>query len=382
MKLMKRLVSFVCAFGLLASMTSALVVNADEITPTLKLEQLSYDESTKTGRAKITLEDIDKTAGTLDNMFVMGYQVAVMLTSDKFNVDLYKTTGRPKPISQNVTIDSRLVSKITGPNFVEATGLAATYADNSTDTALNSYAEGTNDNMSSIAFMEFNFKLADGVDSVVPSFGQVMITTREYDDAMSKVIKETKWGNIGAINAMNYDIATLGKAAPTTYAVTTAATENGTVAVDKNAVAEGETVTITTSPSEGYEVDTVTAGAETVKTVTENETYTFVMPAKAVEVAVTFKAKTVVDPNAAEKLTGNYADGANDHAVAFKKVFDANSLAGKTLMKLTAMVDGVARVYKGAPVAIPNVDGELTLGVVIQYSDAAVNVESLAIELQ
>lgn len=379
MKLMKRLVSFVCAFGLLASMTSALVVNADEITPTLKLEQLSYDESTKTGRAKITLENIDKTAGTLDNMFVMGYQVAVMLTSDKFDVDLYKTTGRPKPISQNVTIDSRLVSKITGPNFVEATGLAATYADNSTDTALNSYAEGTNDNMSSIAFMEFNFKLADGVDSVVPSFGQVMITTREYDDEMSKVIKETFWGNIGAINAMNYDIATLGKAAPTKYAVTTAATENGTVAVDKETASEGETVTITTTPSEGYEVATVTAGDAEV-TGTDN-TYTFTMPAKAVEVAVTFKAKTVVDTNAAEKL-GNYADGDNDNAVAFKKVFDASSLAGKTHMKLTAMVNGVARVYKGAPVAIPNVDGELKLGVVIQYKDAAVNVESLAIELQ
>lgn len=378
MKLMKRLVSFVCAFGLLASMTSALVVNADEITPTLKLEQLSYDESTKTGRAKITLENIDKTAGTLDNMFVMGYQVAVMLTSDKFDVDLYKTTGRPKPISQNVTIDSRLVSKITGPNFVEATGLAATYADNSTDTALNSYAEGTNDNMSSIAFMEFNFKLADGVDSVVPSFGQVMITTREYDDEMSKVIKETFWGNIGAINAMNYDIATLGKAAPTKYAVTTAATENGTVAVDKETASEGETVTITTTPSEGYEVATVTAGDAEV-TGTDN-TYTFTMPAKAVEVAVTFKAKTVVDTNAAEKL-GNYADGDNDNAVAFKKVFDASSLAGKTHMKLTAMVNGVARVYKGAPVAIPNVDGELKLGVVIQYKDADVNVESLAIEL-
>ena len=368
-----------CAFGLLASMTSALVVNADEITPTLKLEQLSYDESTKTGRAKITLENIDKTAGTLDNMFVMGYQVAVMLTSDKFDVDLYKTTGRPKPISQNVTIDSRLVSKITGPNFVEATGLAATYADNSTDTALNSYAEGTNDNMSSIAFMEFNFKLADGVDSVVPSFGQVMITTREYDDEMSKVIKETFWGNIGAINAMNYDIATLGKAAPTTYAVTTAATENGTVAVDKETASEGETVTITTSPSEGYEVDTVTAGEAEV-TGADN-TYTFTMPAKAVEVVVTFKAKTVVDTNAAEKL-GNYAEGANDNAVAFMKTFDANSLAGKTRMKLTAMVDGVALVYKGEPVAIPHVDGELKLGVVIQYGDANVNIASLAIELQ
>ena len=170
---------------------------------------------------------------------------------------------------------------------------------------------------------------------------------------------------------------------PTTYAVTTAATENGTVAVDKDTAAEGETVTITTTPDEGYEVDTVTAGAETVTTVTENETYTFVMPAKAVEVAVTFKAKAApVDPNAAEKIEGNFKEGNKDYAVAFKKVFDADTLAGKTLMKLTATVDGVARVYKGDAVAIPNVDGELTLGVIIQYGDANINVESLAIELQ
>ena len=78
----------------------------------------------------------------------------------------------------------------------------------------------------------------------------------------------------------NLNVVQATSAAPTTYAVTTAATENGTVAVDKNAAAEGETVTITTSPSEGYEVDTVTAGAAEV-TGADN-TYTFTMPAKAV----------------------------------------------------------------------------------------------------
>lgn len=193
----------------------------------------------------------------------------------------------------------------------------------------------------------------------------------EFYDGTSKTAQ--KKVPVTDINFINYP------AAPTTYAVTTAETENGTVAVDKETASEGETVTITTTPDEGYEVATVTAGDAEV-TGADN-TYTFTMPAKAVDVVVTFKVKTVVDTNAAEKL-GNYADGDNDKAVAFKKVFDANSLAGKTLMKLTATINGVARVYKGAPVAIPNVDGELKLGVVIQYKDAAVNVESLAIELQ
>lgn len=109
---------------------------------------------------------------------------------------------------------------------------------------------------------------------------------------------------------------------------------------------------------------------------------TFTMPDADVTVAAVLKETVVVDDKAAEKLEDKFADGANDNAVAFKKTFDADALAGKTLMKLTAMVDGVAHIYKGGAVAIPNCDGELKLGVVIQYGNAAVNVESLAIELQ
>ena len=232
-------------------------------------------------------------------------------------------------------------------------------------------------------YLQFVNNTAEGWDgsSFMMYFGSTDEDTPEAYNVKtgSFDIENVRFGYLGDTGYTPVTVVQATKAAPTTYAVTTATTENGTVAVDKETASEGETVTITTTPDAGYEVATVKAGDAEV-TGADN-TYKFTMPAKAVEVAVTFKAKTVVDTNAAEKL-GDYAEGANDNAVAFKKVFDANSLAGKTLMKLTATINGVARVYKGAPVAIPNVDGELKLGVVIQYKDAAVNVESLAIELQ
>ncbi len=105
-----------------------------------------------------------------------------------------------------------------------------------------------------------------------------------------------------------------------------------------------------------------------------------------VTVAAVLKETVVVDPNAAEKLKGPFTDGANDNAVAFKKTYTAADLTGKTGMLLKAKIDGKEYPYrKGTVLSLPNLDGDvtsLTLGIVIQYADAEVNVESLAIELQ
>lgn len=76
---------------------------------------------------------------------------------------------------------------------------------------------------------------------------------------------------------------------PETYGITVTTPVNGTVTTDPSGSAEaGDTVTITASPAEGYEVDTitVTAADQSTVTVTDNE---FTMPAQAVTVTVTFK---------------------------------------------------------------------------------------------
>ena len=69
--------------------------------------------------------------------------------------------------------------------------------------------------------------------------------------------------------------------------------ENGTVNADKTTAEEGETVTLTVTPEEGYVVESLTVkdadnGDVTVTTVAANSSYTFVMPAKAVTITVAF----------------------------------------------------------------------------------------------
>ena len=88
-------------------------------------------------------------------------------------------------------------------------------------------------------------------------------------------------------------------AAPTTYAINIVPSENGKVEANPTTAAEGETVTITVTPDEGYMVDEVhvTYGEdqniefETLDM--ETLTGTFLMPAADVNVAFTFKVKEV-----------------------------------------------------------------------------------------
>jgi len=100
--------------------------------------------------------------------------------------------------------------------------------------------------------------------------------------------------NISWLSFKNVKFAKKG-AAPTTYAINISAGENGKVESDKAQAAEGETVTITVTPDEGYMVDevSVTYGEdqpiewETLDM--ETLTGTFLMPAADVNVLFTFK---------------------------------------------------------------------------------------------
>lgn len=80
---------------------------------------------------------------------------------------------------------------------------------------------------------------------------------------------------------------------PTTYVVNIAATENGTVEADKATAAEGETVSVTVTPAEGFMVDQAywTANEENheIEEPEEGNQATFTMPAADVTITVTFK---------------------------------------------------------------------------------------------
>ena len=99
--------------------------------------------------------------------------------------------------------------------------------------------------------------------------------------------------------------------------------EHGTVECDKTTAAEGETVTLTVTADEGYELETLIVtftnedepsgaplrlrGGSLELTPGENGTYTFQMPAAPVTVSATFKETTVtglIDLDAARLKSG------------------------------------------------------------------------------
>ena len=97
--------------------------------------------------------------------------------------------------------------------------------------------------------------------------------------------------------SFSYDPATnilvvTGEIEPEKYTITVAeGIEHGTVVPDKTEAAAGETVTLTVTPAEGYELETLTVmNGETAVEVTNNA---FVMPAGDVTITATFKESIV-----------------------------------------------------------------------------------------
>lgn len=79
---------------------------------------------------------------------------------------------------------------------------------------------------------------------------------------------------------------------PVTYPVAVTPSENGQVTTDLSSAAQGQNVTITVTPQEGFAVSAVVVAGQDGSTVTvtdhQDGTYTFTMPAFSVTVAVTF----------------------------------------------------------------------------------------------
>ncbi|MBO4897862.1 MAG: S-layer homology domain-containing protein [Clostridia bacterium] len=84
-----------------------------------------------------------------------------------------------------------------------------------------------------------------------------------------------------------------GTASAETYSVSAGETENGTAKLSSEKAKAGDTVTITVTPDEGYEVDTVTVkdanGNEIPVTRLGAKTFTYKQPASEVTVDITFK---------------------------------------------------------------------------------------------
>ena len=77
---------------------------------------------------------------------------------------------------------------------------------------------------------------------------------------------------------------------PASYTITVGKLENGTLIPSTNSATAGTEVDLTVTPSDGYEIDSVTKNGEKL-TADANGTYKFIMPANNVTLSATFKEK-------------------------------------------------------------------------------------------
>ena len=93
------------------------------------------------------------------------------------------------------------------------------------------------------------------------------------------------------------EIAAVTLPAPSAYLITCAEAENGKVEANwankKYRTPIGETVTLTATPAEGYEIAGITVDGEPLEAV--EGVYSFIMPAKDVTVAATFSVATALE---------------------------------------------------------------------------------------
>ena len=141
-------------------------------------------------------------------------------------------------------------------------------------------------------------KLAIPSDLTFPA--TVKVTAKGYHDLTVEIAKETVSYNDVYTATVKKD--TTGGNTEATYTAMAKKASNGTVALDKDLKA-GDTVTVTATPAENYEIDAVTVTTENNKNVDvtgSGETYTFTMPAENVTVSATFKEKAPAQNGAIE----------------------------------------------------------------------------------
>ncbi|MBQ7229772.1 MAG: S-layer homology domain-containing protein [Oscillospiraceae bacterium] len=133
-------------------------------------------------------------------------------------------------------------------------------------------------------------------------------------DGMDTSVVEGGFNEDGTINGEVVE--------PVTYTITIDETEGGTVTADKAEAAEGETVTLTVTPDEGYSLVAIYVNG------TELEGTTFEMPAEDVTITATFAADSLEDAIKAAQEAQAAAEAAQAAAEeALKKAEEAQAAA-------------------------------------------------------
>ena len=154
---------------------------------------------------------------------------------------------------------------------------------------------------------------------------------------------------------------------PAVYTVTVSDTDNGTVTADPTSAEEGETVTLTITPADGYKLESITIVDADNNELALDANNGFVMPAANVTVTATFELIPVVpvDGDVYEKVTaapndwsGTYLIVYEDGGVAFNGGLDVLDATSNTIdVTISDSKIAVSEATTAAEFTIAAVDG-------------------------
>ena len=165
---------------------------------------------------------------------------------------------------------------------------------------------------------------------------------------------------------------------PTTYKVSTSKTSNGNVKLSPSNAEKGEKVTVTVTPDDGYELDSITVldsrGREIELTDEGDGIFTFTMPGSAVTVEAAFKASA----NASAPAQMPFMDVATSdwYYSAVEYVYQKGMMSGTSsgafspnMSTNRAMIVSILHRLEGSPAAPASTFPDVTAG---QYDTDAV----------
>lgn len=156
---------------------------------------------------------------------------------------------------------------------------------------------------------KYYINVGDDKVQIYDRFGHAVPS--DYADKEYDVYGVSGWYNGAQFMPLDYVVKVITK-----YAVTCAEATNGEISTDNDEYAEGETVTVTVTPSPGYELATLVYNDGSDHNITATEgVYSFEMPAHAVTITATFaKAKYSITYNVLPENSGTVwiVNGGND----------------------------------------------------------------------
>lgn len=209
MKLVKKIISTVCAIGMVATAMSSLMVAeaATPVVPTLKItyNEESYDPEIGEGVFTVYLENLGgDDESVYENLSLWAYNIGFMFDSDEFELSYYED-GRTG-VSKNVTLNPTYFGTGLTGKGLDGERLTIQWAQNHPKSGLSPF-DGVPFDSLEVATINFKVKSTPATITIANT---TMVQVDEMDDDFVNSIQQFKFGNAtSSCTPMNYEFPTI-----------------------------------------------------------------------------------------------------------------------------------------------------------------------------